>query len=827
MKSSIKFIIKNKSGMALPSVLIICTLLVMMLVPLLNLSLQQLEVSKSQSNVGYSYLASGTATEKAVKSIKDYIDRKTYISYYDVDPNAYADKIISDRNIGSMWGDMEAAVNVETDVGSSNNGKSKLKSLFRVGNVSTNASGDKYVVTVGFVITSNIVKGKNSASGTDIYSQVVFEIDMKKSFFRPAAINGIGDIYVTGNMNANINGDVKVVGTAPEAATQPQQDRYGGIYATQNGNLTISGNAFARAFIRCGDTSQTAYDDYIIDPINRPGDNSMIEIKKSAVAQCLQIFGPKDYILVHNDAYTFDDIEMNGLNSIIAVNRSFFGLSNVTGSSNEFHDASSAIVNSAIVHYPDEQSLQEAMKSKIIINGNVMINGGTFWINPDNGKPLNDDEPQLEDASSAWNDDDELPTYKNFEYVSPDSRPSGYLEFHIKSGVNTADVQYRTKSWLYDQYTKGLANGYSNLIQAWIPRESGYVSTWFNTIKSLNANYENVKTRSFPLGFNPSPYFIRGFCHFEVAANGTMYFMDKYGKTRLDTFIEEANTSWLGISKGEIKNSLYYLDANLNKFGVAQNDFDTWWDNNWNYPNYEGYMMSVGDAMKEIKPKLEKITEDFVDREYDYRHGKILNSPVKEVMTNSNFFNYIGSKLKDCNSGASDEIIIDSEITSTVPQIGGVYQISNYLRGLDSTIDKSKFFVVVVNDPNNTIEINSEINAIVYTRGKVIMSPGGKLNGFIIAAGKGYNGGASTTGSAADLMPYIKSDGSNIALLDSGEFASVVFRGAGTATVNFELNTGNIDKNSDGIIDQQDNLQVLIDKYNGTLKATLSELFNS
>jgi len=41
-------------------------------------------------------------------------------------------------------------------------------------------------------------------------------------------------------------------------------------------------------------------------------DKSRINIYRDAVAQCIQVFGNDNIISVFRNAYTFDDIEMNG-----------------------------------------------------------------------------------------------------------------------------------------------------------------------------------------------------------------------------------------------------------------------------------------------------------------------------------------------------------------------------------------------------------------------------------------------------------------------------------------------------------------------------------
>jgi hypothetical protein len=112
-------------------------------------------------------------------------------------------------------------------------------------------------------------------------------------------------------MKSNIIGDVKVYGTTPEKPRRMQQEYYGGVYALEKAQMRIEGNAFVRNFIRTG-----KYMDYVNDAdLDLKSDDSTINIIGSAIAQCVQVFGKNDRITVMKDAFTFDDVEMNGENS--------------------------------------------------------------------------------------------------------------------------------------------------------------------------------------------------------------------------------------------------------------------------------------------------------------------------------------------------------------------------------------------------------------------------------------------------------------------------------------------------------------------------------
>lgn len=124
-----------------------------------------------------------------------------------------------------------------------------------------------------------------------------------------------------------------------------------------------------------------------------------------------------------------------------------------------------------------------------------------------------------------------------------------------------------------------------------------------------------------------------------------------------------------------------------------------------------------------------------------------------------------------------------------------------------ATVGGSGYYLVVNDQPKNEIVVNGEFNGIIFTNGRVTVRNNGKITGCIIAAGRGceFTGSEATgqtctvTGSAADYdpatnepirMPVIKNlklgdtTSSNVSLLDSGEFAGVMFDG-GNSSVNF------------------------------------------
>jgi hypothetical protein len=774
---------KKNNGAALPSVIIISAVLIMMVVSLTKISVQQLQVSKSHKNIDYTYLASASMVERTFNYINGFLsDPNNYMSL----PVPITDDIQFSKDVVNLkvWPSINNKINLnpnpsarEIVVGSAATQKAEAF-VDSIEWVDASVSGSNINVTIGITTKATFRSGKNVATDKAEYAEKTFTIKRPtQQGIKLAAVNGIGDLYASGYLKAMINGDVKVVGTAPKKAKQMEQYYYGGIYARDNANVIINGSAFCRSFIRTGGYGEGT-DDY-----------GKIRIKNSAVAQGIHVFGNSNKLFVYGDAFTFDDLEMNGVNSVIGINRNYFGLSHgdQTGTSGSYHDASSGVVNSSVVHNPDLASIDLAKKSKIIINGDVFINGGTFWVNPATGDILYPNAPQIEDASSAWSNIEDLPTYKLF-----DGSLGGL--YHIESGDRSTD-------WILNKSkTPDMAIGYGNIFQAWTPRtidknmvsdDSNPIVTWF----------ENEAKKAMDLGFAGVPAAaddvqkISGFCTYEMAANGKMYFMYNqshdvpigYLGTQEDLSEIERAKHVLD-SKEDYDNALYYLG----NAKTSAPDWNSKWsellDTSCSWDRYSDgvspHIAGTVNLLKEIKDTLVKTTEDFVERVYNwsltnsYITNKTRLAPDGSTVS---MFDYIGNELAAINTSVNAYVITDTEISSipTFPKnIDGNYLISDYINSNPAT--KDNYYIIVNLDPTMTLEINSKMNGIIYTRGKIVLSAGAEVHGFILAAGRGCNSVGDLDGSAAEdgKMPFILADGSNQANLDNGLYAAIEFKGS-------------------------------------------------
>lgn len=762
--------IKRNNAAALPSVLVVSAILITLVMSLLNISAQQYKVTKSHRNMDYAYMGSSSIIEKTFDLVQGYAEKgiATYTTVNYINDEQYAADVVENMikpeiisGINNNTDQTKREINVDNT--GLNNAEGEILEVTYIPGSAKPVSGspNKLEIRIGILAKAAYKRGAYITDNSKVYGEEKFIIEKPtKGGFKPAAVNGIGDLFVSKYMKSIIKGDVKIVGTSPQKARQMEQYYYGGIYTKNNADLTIDGNAYVRSFIRSGEYDQTG------------ADNSSIKIKGNAVAQSIQIFGENDKLLVYKDAFTFDDLELNGLNSVIAINRHYFGLSNgevlVNGLpvNNEFHDASSAVVNSSIVHHPDEGSLDKAKKSKIVINGNVFINGGTYRVNPLTGevlfkstfdaskKVLDEGSPQIEDASTAWNNSDEMPTYKNFtfepDYKNLDTIPQGVIE-PLYHSLNID----RSNDWIVEQAKAGNAKGYGNLFQYWDTQDDADVENWFNdqvktAMEKGYSNITGVKSKIF------------GYCSYEMAANGTMYFMNKVATQEDDSQVirDKYNRKVLE-SENDYKKAHYYTDNSINwpDWALEWNDaMNNSWDN---------YLLRTSTLLEAVKVPFIAVTADFVSREYDWNNLNINNTMQT---TNGDIkFEKIGDELANLKTGTTDCVITTSDI-SAIPVN------SNGYCPINSVLDPNKYYVIVNQDPTITLEINGEMRGIVYTTGKVVLSPDAYLYGFVIAAGRGIDNNRS----AADPgnFPQILENGEYEDKLKNGDFAAIEFRGS-------------------------------------------------
>lgn len=313
---------------------------------------------------------------------------------------------------------------------------------------------------VGILTVSSCYMTENPSIITTNNKRLFFEDTLEVPYYEPikltSSILSIGDIVAKGSgfglpglTTANIYGDVLSYGTFPKGTISPRQYFYGGIMAIQNAQLNIFGNAYSRGFVRSGAYMNSSGQKII--------DASEVNVSKDIVAQCIQTFSEFSKIYSYRNAYTFDDMEINGENSIIGINGSYFGLSDNKTSRN--HDENSCILNSSALHY----TLGSTSNSRVVINGDVVIAGSGYKIDQ-NGHGVF----EIESAGLIYPEDNTLagfsqnvPTYKYVDEIDPSGLLTDLTVPYVEFLKNSAIRKF----------------GYVNVIQGYAPVVTGYYTS--------------------------------------------------------------------------------------------------------------------------------------------------------------------------------------------------------------------------------------------------------------------------------------------------------------------------------------------------------------
>ena len=769
----------SKKGSALVLVVLVMTVLIILGATLIEASLTTFKLSKTEGYMDYGYYAAHSAIEKCFDRIQYGVTHPDESNISSLFPYA----VTAENVVSILSGKQETETRyglVTNDSGYikksdfeniqvlNNTSKSAIVVLEFFPKATADRGPGKVEVTIGVKAYASIDFKPYTSGDREVYAQKSFIIEIPNGFELLGPIYTIGDVMATSSSSVNIQGDVYAYGTSPEKLTSPAQYHYGGIYAKDNSTLTIAGNAYSRSFIRTGEYYG---DENIVS-------KSRINVKKDAIAQCIQIFGKSDKIVLHNNAYTFDDLEIDGEDSVIAVNGNYFGLSKGA----HYHDETSGVINAAPVHYYSD----DAMKSRIVINQAVMINGGTWRIDPENGKS----KYQIEDASAPWmidtyNDIDDA-LYKNAP-LEPGENDSfeDNTEFSYKEwlkGTNPKYTQFRRSgnidgTYVSDQPYEKWARGFGNLFQVWNKKIGDeQIDDWIAYIddaRQVEVNSEGI-TYNKTNKFDNEPNAIKGFCHSVMAANYTktgsseksLFYMNKEVTDQTDpsnqihsasTYFEDAsgnfNFSLDNVKPSEITRKKLGIEEKITDLDGIEGwkavwGYSTW--GNWN----SGYVSAVSDAMTNLNRRLKKLTSPFFTRT-DYENYSELNAPIQHTTTGK--FEGILSGVESLHENYKDSSPYILNVTSKVEFYEAMEKSKN---------DPTHYYMVIANGTD------------VGKPGKVTLKGNTTVNGAIIAAGRNHKGESSMV-----TPPIIDDQGINVNELDNGAYAAVHFMG--NVTVNF------------------------------------------
>jgi hypothetical protein len=734
-----KKITVNNKGSSLVMVIIVIMVVSILAGALIDTSLQNFKLSKRSGYMDYSYYAGESIIQKCWDALNTKCNNRDLAALnhitYNGNNDVFSKKIVKQvltTYINELSG-KNYFRNIDITDNASNTANATVSLKYMGFRYNPMSEPNIIYIKVGITADTSYDVKLYTSGDKKVFASKEFAVYIPQGFKLKGPVYSIGDLMADGGSKVKILGDVHVYGTSPEYLKQPEQYYYGGIYSKSNSEIRIEGNAYSRSFIRTGQYSSAE-------------DKSLIYVYKDAVAQCIQAFGKSNRIAVMRNAYTFDDIEMNGEDSVIAVNGSYFGLSD--GADGSYHDNSSAIVNSAGIHHDNSEDSQ---KSRIIINGAVMLNGGTFRIDPNSGDALY----QIEDASLAWLTDslNMIPVYK----TSP------------------LDLNYPYINWLTERNYQLMAKGFGNLFQVWNPVDITGIDTWFSRIDAArkagsndNNNFDNKIV----------PGKIQGFSNYVMAANDRMYLMEKDSESGSE------------LEKAIILKNSYVLDNIAPPTGLT--DWSKFWDDyvDGGYAWNGGYCTTVPAVLDDVlKPRLLDMANIFINRYNNYDSNKM------------NVEHQSGQVFKSIQD--SLDYLVATSATNRYIIVPATGNLSDPVYAYNDLINnpwaENKYFLVVNEDPEKVLVLdNTTFNGVIFTTGKVILKNNAVVNGAIIAAGKGYDPDSSTayiSGSAAETKdvgginmafraPRIKKNGSNLGVLDSGGYAGVYCTN-GSESINF------------------------------------------
>ncbi len=728
--------ITDNSGNSMPIILLVF-LVVMIIGSAVAYSTSQVfSIVRSEEHNQMTYLAAESALQRSMANLDRYLPREDFATDRGItynDEEQFIDDLVRALNSDSrseIINNFTSADGVQVYSDSSMNTADVSLSFSWDGSERTRI-GNKLRFPLEITATAKMENGMFKSNGRKAVAVKEYEVWIYNPFELNGAVYTLGDLVVNGGGTSTITGDVYVFGTGFDKPNRMDQYHMGGICAYDSAKLHIEdGSAFTRNLLRVGSFYETGTD------------KCAIIVDNDVVAQSIQAFGINNDIVIIRDAYTFDDIEMNGADSYIAINGNFFGMN--PGDDN-FHDTSSAVVNISQMYAYG--TVNEYTRSRIVINGYTFINGSTFKMNPDGTA-----NHKLEDVSLAW---------------------QGNQPVYIVENKNDT-MDYMTALTSRDR------NGFSVLLGdiGWSRNERlnedwATWTEWITEIKSVVAGMSNT------LPSTP-PAKIKGFCHNAMAANNTLYpsnvdsleipgnvichaNVDGLDSQPLNDYYSDSDwwfnkSAVTGIPKG-LENMMYLFESHVSVF--ARKKYPNSFDGDISY-NFNSGMIPSGGSTTEflrIRDALDNIDTSLWSCVVKFPEGGN-EEPVDLVQHLEDYY------------GVPSPTPTPSPEPSPEPDP-----------------DPEKFFLIINLNPNRELVISRDkVNGIIFTMGKLTIENGATLNGAVISAGRGYDPVSGVEGSAADSyvlhgervtrLPRVVED-VNIHNFRNGDYAALVIQNGG------------------------------------------------
>ncbi len=718
-------ILKSKKGATLVTVVIVVTVLVLLSSILMDIVLNNLVLTKRHMNIDFAYYAGESSIENWISVIDSQINGGSVTSSYagdimlsnDISRKLYGEHIVQKIKDADVLEDLWIDVSNESDklvatAASDTSAHVEFVDIVLEDTKWDSSMGDFIDIYIGIKAKSSFsLPGTPYKTGNkEVYAIESFRVQCPSRDYLESAIWSVGDFYINGNKKgktATVKGDVFTFGSYGMNTNDMKQELFGGIYALNGGRLNVYGNAYSRSFIRTG-------------PYATVDDNSDIMIYKDAIAQCIQAFGDGDRIIGLRNAYTFDDIEINGENSVIAINGSLFGLTK--GGDNSNHDESSAIVNSTVVHSIKRWGsvgIDPSYRSRVVINGDVILGGSTMKINTD----TNAVQGPIENASLAYNKTVGVPHYKLHDDWDTATGSEGYHDF------------------LREAFVGGSIYADLNLFQVWgivNPYISAEVEGWLDRIdedrNGSGTAYKTIKGE------------IAGWWSYELIGNGKIYSNDKndpdnklfsreffvrdgmdtsnIGTYRLDNIFEQDGTIKYGKKQWDFQ--LHASSKDMIKNGGTDIDLKT-------FLFGEVGPVSIPGICEEIKRELEAKVNKFVSRNFSMAP----TGNVWDVKPTDKFHKIlVALKTKEDQASVEEKkhiMYLDGVVgTKDIKDLftSDIYSICASNR-------EDEYYLVANANPNLDLEISGAFNGIIVTAGKIHLKDNASVYGSIIAAGDG------------------------------------------------------------------------------------------
>jgi hypothetical protein len=699
--------ITNTAGNSIPLVLLIALIVMIIGGAVAYGTVQVFSAVKGEAHSQRAYFAAESALERSMCCLDTHITKESYATskgiIYSGDDDAFITAIIGSLNSNDPGNNIYRAFNDISVYTNDSMNKPEVTIAYSYKGGIKKLGLKKIVIPITITATARMENGLFKSYGKKSVATREYEVWIDNGFKLNGAVYTLGDLLakttIPNPSESEIEGNIYVFGTGLENARVMQQHYNGGVCVTDKAVLKVTdGNIYTRNLVRAGLFSE--------------GDSSescAIVVDKDIVAQGIQVFGSNDSIVVNRDAYTFDDVELIGVNSYIAINGNYYGLNPGEG---KRHDTSSAIINAA-------PRFTNGEYSRIVVNGDVFVNGTTFRIKDTSTGEVGH---KMEDVSHAWIDDETV---------------------YAAKGIAAGDDIDVYKQAIEDARSNNTINGFSVILQnSWI--YNGNITNWEAWITEIKAAAINGRTN-----INLSvPSKVSGFCNYAMAANDRIYMMDRTDRNSSEIKRPTSFSNNIGDDDHGIAALKDYFSNDY------VNDHWTNDDSGWTVYASENGSNSMTEAMTNMMGILQEHVEVFAKKEY-------VPTPTPEPTP---------------PPPTPTPTPTPDKIKYSFVESGGTtlfMKLSNYLDGIDdsttnyflkipnnadvspvnviSEIGSSTNYHIILNlNPNRELHIDVEMYGIIFSHGKVVIKENGKVNGAVIAAGRGYDSVTKVGGSAAE-----------------------------------------------------------------------------